>query len=250
MDSFSNWAKRKAATAIEWALPQTLKDRLIRHYSIPNVDWSLRNARDNGFQPDVIIDVGAYKGEWTRMAKRIFPESRVLAIEPQREKAKALEQVSTTHPNVEYEIALLDAQDGRELTFHLNETVSSVLPEVESDAPDSEQRSTITLDTLTDKWTSFRRPDLLKLDVQGYEFEILRGASRILDEHPPEIIQMEVSLIEINRGAPLFAEVTRFMDELDYRLYDLCSFMRRPLDDALWQVGPVASGRSVCAQYL
>jgi hypothetical protein len=50
------------------------------------------------------------------------------------------------------------------------------------------------------------------------------------------MIQMEISLIEINQGAPLIADVIDFMDGLDYRLYDLCSFMRRPLDDALWQV--------------
>jgi hypothetical protein len=47
---------------------------------------------------------------------------------------------------------------------------------------------------------------------------------------------MEVSLIEINKGAPLVADVVAFMEREDYRLYDLCSFMRRPFDDALWQI--------------
>jgi hypothetical protein len=67
-------------------MPRTVKDRLIRHYSIPDVDWSLRNARDNGFSPNVVIDVGAYEGEWARMVHQIFPAAQILAVEPQREK--------------------------------------------------------------------------------------------------------------------------------------------------------------------
>jgi len=47
---------------------------------------------------------------------------------------------------------------------------------------------------------------------------------------------MEVSLIEINEGAPLGADIVEFMSRTDYRLYDICSFMRRPYDDALWQI--------------
>jgi hypothetical protein len=47
---------------------------------------------------------------------------------------------------------------------------------------------------------------------------------------------LEVSLIDINKGAPLWSEVDRWMEDQGYRLYDICTLMRRPSDRALWQV--------------
>jgi FkbM family methyltransferase len=169
------------------------------------------------------------------MAHRIFPRADILAIEPQREKQSQLEKLSQTHENIRNVGVLLGPASDETVDFHLNESVSSVLPEHESDAPTQERRSLTTLDLLVEG-SVFAQPDLLKVDVQGYELEVLRGAEQTLSAHPPELILMEVSLLEINEGAPLLAEVVAFMDERSYQMYDICSFMRRPYDDALWQI--------------
>lgn len=235
MSSFKSWVKRTCINAVEKAVPQRVADRLVRHYSIPDCDWSLRNARDNGFMPELIIDVGAYEGEWARMVHRIFPSARILAVEPQREKKEILQALSLSAARIDYDMALLGAEDNCEVTFHLNETVSSVLSEVVSEAPDREKRSTVTLDTLVEG-TNFTSPDFIKLDVQGYELEVLRGGRNIFTLSPPEMIQMEISLIEINSGAPLLPEVIEYMNDLGYQLYDIAEFIRRPMDDALWQI--------------
>ena len=219
-------------------LPSQVKSDLKRHFSIPEMRWSLANMRDNGYRPASIIDVGAYEGEWTQTAKQIFPEARVLMVEPQPDKVDALEAVAARSDDVVYDVTLLGPRSKEEVPFYLNEMVSSVLPEYESTAPETASMSMTTLDQLADE-KNFRAPDLLKLDVQGYELKVLAGAERILSSGHPEAILMEVSLIEINEGAPLFSEVTRRMDEYGYRLYDICSFFRRPLDDALWQVDAI-----------
>jgi hypothetical protein len=102
-------------------------------------------------------------------------------------------------------------------------------------APVIEEKSMTTLaHVLGDR--DLEQPDFLKLDVQGYEIEVLKGAEYLLEERCVEAIMMEVSLLEINEGAPLFADVCQYMDRHSYQLYDICSFMRRPLDQALWQV--------------
>ncbi len=116
-------------------------------------------------------------------------------------------------------------------------SVSSVLEKPES-GDEAEKHVTTTLDQFLEE-TSFPDPNLIKLDVQGYELEVMRGASSLLDRSPPEAMILETSLIDCIGGAPLFLDVCQFMDERGYRVYDFCTFYRRPLDGALWQVDTV-----------
>ena len=87
-------------------------------------------------------------------------------------------------------------------------------------------------DTLTKDHPPFMTPNMVKLDTQGYELEVLRGASRVLAS--VEVVLLEVSLIPINKGAPSFAEVVRFMADRGFKLFDFCSQIRRK-DGVLWQ---------------
>jgi glycine cleavage system regulatory protein len=76
------------------------------------------------------------------------------------------------------------------------------------------------------------RVDFMKLDVQGYELEILRGAARAMEQ--AQAVYLEVSLVPVNDGCPLFNEVMQFMDAKGFRLLDFCSQTRRK-DGVLWQ---------------
>ena len=82
-----------------------------------------------------------------------------------------------------------------------------------------------------------RLPILLKLDVQGFELEVLRGALEVLARS--ELVVMETSLIPYNKNAPLFAEVVRFMDQRDFVVFDFCGQLRRETDHALFQTDVV-----------
>lgn len=90
-----------------------------------------------------------------------------------------------------------------------------------------------TLDALV-KNSIFACPDLIKLDVQGYEIEVLKGGIETLASGTG--VLMEVNLIDINKGAPLFHDAVAFMADRGFRVYDICSFGCRPYDRALWQV--------------
>jgi len=88
-----------------------------------------------------------------------------------------------------------------------------------------------TLDSLLE---DVERPALLKIDAQGYELEILEGASMILPAF--EAVLLEVAIIEINEGAPLLHDVVAFMKTRGFVAYDIVEIHRRPLDHALNQV--------------
>jgi FkbM family methyltransferase len=62
--------------------------------------------------------------------------------------------------------------------------------------------------------------DFIKLDTQGSELEILKGATSILN-HSAFGLEIEVSFAEIYLGQPLFADVDHFVRQQGYNLIDL-----------------------------
>ncbi|TSJ35977.1 FkbM family methyltransferase [Mucilaginibacter corticis] len=202
--------------------------------NIPSMEWSLLQLKRLGFSPNFVIDIGAFEGEWSVMFKKIFPSAKILMIEAQAEKENRLQQTTGSLSETAYYIGLLGSESGRQVSFHVNSTVSSVLKEHKPNDFRTEPRRLETLDGILAK-NRFHStgPDFIKLDVQGYELEILKGAVASLAE--VQFILCEVSLLEINADAPLLADVIRFMDQSSFVTYDICSFIRRPLDRALWQ---------------
>jgi len=92
----------------------------------------------------------------------------------------------------------------------------------------------ITIDSLIDSG-KLKIPELIKLDVQGYELEALKGASKTFGK--TEVYILEVSLFSDDaEKIPIFHQVVNFMAERNYYAYDLPGYLRRPLDGALGQV--------------
>jgi hypothetical protein len=85
-------------------------------------------------------------------------------------------------------------------------------------------------------------PALLKIDVQGYELEVLKGAEKSLVF--TEAILAEVNLLDIHAGASLMAELIGWLNERDFVAFDVCDFVRRPLDRALWQIDMIFARRN------
>jgi FkbM family methyltransferase len=198
----------------------------------PSMESTLNDLKQRGFTPSTVIDVGAYHGEWTTMFKKIFPSCRVLMIEAQKEKLPALNGVCEKFSGaVSCEIALLGAKTGAEVDFVQMETGSSVFEESSPYARKRLKKTLITLDALLEGYKDFQQVDFLKLDVQGYELEILKGASALLKR--TKFVLMETSFIPINKGCPLILEVITFMDSMGFRAMDFCSQVRRK-DGSLW----------------
>lgn len=229
---------RKTVRTFSGFLPAEWKRRVkTTLFEAPDTEASLRRMRALGFNPAVAIDVGAYVGEWTTGFRRIFSGARVLMVEPQPSHIHRLRSMTAACAEIELAPVLLGACPQGSVAFYLSESASSVLPE-----PERRQSVEVisipmtTLDEVT-AGSKFARPDFIKLDVQGYELEVLKGGEKIL--RSAQAVLMEVNLLPILDGAPLFHEAVHFMGERGFRLYDLCTFFRRPYDGALWQVDAI-----------
>ena len=224
------------ASLMKKLCPAPLKHKIKLACGAPDTDACLAAMKRRGFHPQVAIDIGAYTGEWTLSLRQLFPATRVLMIEPQAARRERLLSLAHVHGGVEFAPVLLGSATARDVTFYQAETGSSVLRDPGNGAVQPVAMEMITLDALT-RGTLFARPDFLKLDVQGYELEVLKGAECVLES--VEAVMMEVNLIAVYEGAPLADEVVAFMAARGFRVYDVCTFFRRPYDHALWQMDMV-----------
>jgi FkbM family methyltransferase len=134
-----------------------------------------------------------------------------------------------------YILSLLGPEKKEAVTLFRPEvgtTGSSVLRELTSF---DKEAVTLPMDTLDNALApaAVQAPLLLKLDVQGFELEILKGAKRTLGIS--EVVIMEASLLPYNEGAPLFAEVVAFMNGAGFAAFDFCGQLRRQTDQVLFQ---------------
>ena len=217
------------------------------HASFPSQVCTLASLRRSGWSPIAAIDIGAYQGEWACMLRQVFPQAKVFMVEAQEIKRSCLQEVSKKlAPGADFEIALLGAFDGPEVLFAHMETGSSVYHETSHMPRDLRSMRVVKLDTLLQRHPAFAQANFLKIDVQGYELEVLKGSPRLC-EHL-DAIMLEVSLLAVNSGAPSFLDVIIFMNSIGFQVFDFCGEVRRT-DGALWQVdllfvrkdGPIAA---------
>ena len=93
-----------------------------------------------------------------------------------------------------------------------NEEVNPQSPLYFSDF-NSKQLKTTTLNTVV-KNKQLPLPDFIKMDVQGAEFDVLRGASEILPNVKHVILELQK--VEYNKGAPLREHVIQYMDSIGF----------------------------------
>jgi FkbM family methyltransferase len=196
----------------------------------------LRNLGVRGFYPRSIVDVGANKGRWSEKAMTVFPEARYVLIEPQIEMTEHLDRFCARHPGrVQWINAGVGAAEG-ELPFTLTGSTSSTFTYSPEEARElgHVQRSVpiVTLDRVCAQYLG-GIPDLVKIDAEGFEFEILKGASTLLGK--VEVFLLELPFIHPRPGALLFRDAVARMAAYGYDVYDFTMFQKRPYDGAIGQ---------------
>ena len=215
-------------------LRAAIKNRIARRLNIPGIPFALERLRTQGFIPSTVFDVGAYRGDFADQSLKVWPQAKILCFEPQPHMQARLRALGAkTGGMIQAYDVLLGATQSDGIEFHCAETASSVLPEHHQQHPSIVCRQT-TLDAVTARLGEDLSPALLKIDVQGYELEVLKGAEKSLVL--TEAILAEVNLLDIHAGVSLMAELIGWLNQRNFVAFDVCDFVRRPLDRALWQL--------------
>jgi FkbM family methyltransferase len=216
----------KISCLIKGLFPLIIKKKVKIYLGVPSLKHTLLNLKSLGWQPTSVVDCGAYEGYWTKEFLSVFPKTKMLLIEAQKAKIGKIKQ--NISKNIQVCCALLGATNDDEVFFSINETASSVV----EDSDNAFKFTTTMLDSVISDM-NFLSPNFIKLDVQGYEIEVLKGAKFALQTS--EFVFVEMTLMPLNRE-PIILEVMNYMDAIGFQLYDISALMRKPYDKALYQI--------------
>jgi FkbM family methyltransferase len=170
-----------------------------------------------GLDSDLLIDVGANRGQFTLMTRVFHPRIPVHAFEPLPAEAAVYRRLLARRPGITLHEIALGAEEG-EAQLHV-----SARPDSSSLLPIGELQTTLfpatgtirtlrvlvkPLDSLPQVWANARRA-ILKLDVQGFELSVLRGARRALANCA--YVYAECSHVPLYTGQALYPEVEAFL---------------------------------------
>lgn len=180
-------------------------------------------------QPELIIDVGASNG--TPHLYKAFPKSELIMIDAIEENARHLEKYVQTYQG-SIIISGVGSAAGRQvlnIAGNASGSRSSFLPRHGSFEDDIVKPREIPVARLDELVPPSTKTIGLKLDVEGYEAEVLTGAEGLL----PQIqwVVAEVSLAPRFKGDPLFEGVYGLLRRQGFRFRDIVSIRRNRTGD-------------------
>lgn len=174
------------------------------------------------------IDVGAHKGEILESLLRYAPQGKHIAFEPIPYLNNLLKTKFSDKADI-HPYALSDHAGKTEFNLVLDDPAYSGLKKrkykTETPSIETIQVEVKTLDEVVRNLD--RKIALIKIDVEGGEFDVLKGAAQLLKRDKPTLI------FECGKGASEYygsgpGEIYSFLSRFDYKIYSVTNYLKGP----------------------
>jgi len=174
----------------------------------------LENVNDN-----LIIDVGARIGNWTNILIEHFPNSNFICFEPDIVAYEILLNQYKNKSNIKvFNYGIGDEDKKEEYNFVKNAPGHSsfvMRPHFNVEQVEKREIDVFRIDNILNEKISY-----LKIDTEGYEYNVLKGASELLKNKKIEFIQFEYGGTFREIGVKL-TDVIAFLNNYDYSVYEI-----------------------------
>jgi FkbM family methyltransferase len=202
----------------------------------------------------VIFDVGASRGNYAEGYIKIFSPCKIFCFEPLADCIVALKSRFINNSSVEtHQLALSDKTGSADFFCNALDETSSLLPfspaaEMNWEGVDIHTNNSIpveciTLDDFLEKH-AIQQVDILKIDVQGAEMAVLRGAEKALDAGRIKVIFFEIITCDTYKNQPAIQDYLKFLDSKNYGLVGFYDQANGP-DGQLRQLDALFAHRSL-----
>lgn len=188
-----------------------------------------------GYRPSHVVDIGANRGDWTRTAMKYFPDIRYTMFEPQ-EKMRSEVRDLLKYSGVEFHcIGAGPANSTMSLTIHERDDSYTFALTQEQAQELGYSQMEVPVVALDDYFElkGLPKADILKIDAEGWDLEVLKGARKIVEA--ADIVLIEAAILN-----PVFLntaeKVISTMSCLGFALFDITDLNRTAKHGALWLV--------------
>ncbi len=214
------------------------------------LDKNYHQKRISNFLQDksikTIIDVGAHKGEFINCSLQINSVEKVIAFEPQKEIFLLLKEKFINNNKINLNNIALDINEGKKIIKINKLSSTSTLNEIDNDSLYFKFKSFLLYekDSIISEYEinttsfdnffygkKFDKNTLLKIDTEGYEFNVLKGSEQ-------KIVEIKYVLIE-NQFSKMYKNVDfknchKFLLEKKFRLLKKFKFPTLHYEDRLY----------------
>lgn len=181
--------------------------------------------------PETIIDIGSNKGQFILLIEKIFPNKTIYSFEPIEEMINKQRKFFRYKKNITfYNVALGSSIKLKEFLITNRMDSSSFLRIMEGTNKNQNykvvEKRNIKIETLDNLLLKEKicHPILVKMDVQGYELEVLKGASDLLKKI--DYLLVEVSENEMYQNQPTEKIMIEYLKNLNFKLLNSNKWLR------------------------
>ena len=176
---------------------------------------------------DICWDIGANIGFYTcLLASRVEDAGTVVAFEPALRTCGYLRENVSLNRFTNVTVinkGLSDRMEQRHLYYSEAGLAEGTASLKYANGRSASER--VTLDTIDNLVRELPVPDFIKIDVEGYQLEVLRGGEHYLKTHAPLLMAELKDVGETNRT--MFGEVENYVADLGYQLYEIKKYSIR-----------------------
>ncbi len=176
-----------------------------------------------GYVPDIIFDVGANIGQTTKQYLTGFPGSQIYCFEPVSTTFSELERNVISFVNVHCFKKALGSSKGWSNIYVAAESLFSSLNPIVNYSTTNTQIENVEIDTIDDFCSrqKIKKIGFLKIDTEGYDFEVLKGAQEMLSQQKIDFVQVEAGMNPNNKKFVAFEKFEIYLENRGFFLFGI-----------------------------
>jgi len=205
----------------------------IQRVSGVDLFWDIRNLIT--LDHPVCMDVGANQGQTIESLLKVFRDPKIYSFEPSLDSFEVLRYKYLYKDNIKlYNLALGSSVGLKDLLQYEDSCLNSFLP-LNINRKDNifyyvsqVGREAATVETV-DNWleqSNLQHIDLLKIDTQGYDLEVLKGAAQSLRKGLITCISIEINFIKMYENQAHYQDIISFLESYNMFLVDFYEKVR------------------------